>query len=763
LANHDARQPAAGVTHPAEPNLSLRDWFVRNGPLLMLLAVGLLFLRLVLKVDVFDLWNGVKVALGLGVVIFIHELGHFAVAKWCDVHVETFSIGFGPALPGCKFKYGETTYMIALIPLGGYVKMVGESGESEEGDDDPRSFKNKPVWQRMAIISAGVTMNVLLAFVCFIIVFRGPGKKQNPGVVGMVVPGSPAWQAGVPAGAWIHRIGSVEDPYFSQLLPQVMLSTQGEKLPLVYSRPPYQEKPVRVDIEPTVEKNGTRPLIGVYPAEALKAARRRYYPGRDHPAQLGSAAARAEPPFEWEDVVVGCTDPDHRAKGKDPEKDWTELPPDQRDQGKQKDYFVFLDRMRRLAGETVTVRVRRKAGGEVSVVVPPSPHLTLGLAMQMGQIVGVRPTSPGMGWKDGDRPIAKDAEREGDVIEQVEVKDNAGKVVRFLFPRNEAKHPKKPGVVLDPARLHYGLTKWAARKAGDKLVTLKVKRRNTRGSSDQYKPVTLVKKWDGSQAWRYPGEAPSADGAPLSIPELGIAFEATTTVAGVDPAWSARHGQPLKEGDVIKQVRFYVLDKQGEPEPGSWADCSKTPEQGAHLFWLLQHADVPKIDVRVNKSDDAITLTARPDASWPRIERGLILTPDMRMQRADSMGEAVALGLEDTYDKITQIYKTLRSLFTGRISPRTLGGPVKIASVAFAIVGENFWEFVYFLGFISINLAVVNFLPIPILDGGHMVFLIYEKIRGKPASEQVRAGATIVGAVLILSLFLFVTFNDIFK
>jgi regulator of sigma E protease len=108
-----------------------------------------------------------------------------------------------------------------------------------------------------------------------------------------------------------------------------------------------------------------------------------------------------------------------------------------------------------------------------------------------------------------------------------------------------------------------------------------------------------------------------------------------------------------------------------------------------------------------------------------------------------------------------QVYGTLRGIITNRISPRNLGGPITIARVAFTIAGENFWEFVYFLGLISINLAVVNFLPIPVLDGGHMVFLIYEKIRGKPASEQVRSGATIVGLLLLASLMIFVIYLDV--
>jgi regulator of sigma E protease len=85
---------------------------------------------------------------------------------------------------------------------------------------------------------------------------------------------------------------------------------------------------------------------------------------------------------------------------------------------------------------------------------------------------------------------------------------------------------------------------------------------------------------------------------------------------------------------------------------------------------------------------------------------------------------------------------------------------VTIARVAYKIAGMDFWEFVFFLGLISVNLAVINFLPIPVLDGGHMVFLVYEKLRGKPASEGVRIGATYAGLALILCLMVFVLWLD---
>src|SRR5262249_24108107 len=139
-----------------------RDWWVQNGPILALIG-GVLVFCMMMGVR---LGLAGKVAIGLGLVIFLHELGHFLAAKWCDVHGTTFSIGFGSAIPGCSFKWGETTYKLAIVPLGGYVQMVGQvdGDESSDGsEDDPRSFRNKSVGQRMLIISAGVIMNVILA------------------------------------------------------------------------------------------------------------------------------------------------------------------------------------------------------------------------------------------------------------------------------------------------------------------------------------------------------------------------------------------------------------------------------------------------------------------------------------------------------------------------------------------------------------------------------------------------------------------------
>jgi regulator of sigma E protease len=133
----------------------------------------------------------------LGVLIFFHELGHFLVAKWAGVRVEKFSLGFPPNI--FAKKWGDTTYCIGLIPLGGYVKMLGENPD-EESTGAPDEYMSKPVWKRFLIILAGPFMNYLLAVVILagIIFFVGKPLFDNDRVlVGEIVAGHPADLAGM--------------------------------------------------------------------------------------------------------------------------------------------------------------------------------------------------------------------------------------------------------------------------------------------------------------------------------------------------------------------------------------------------------------------------------------------------------------------------------------------------------------------------------------------------------------------------------------
>jgi regulator of sigma E protease len=134
----------------------------------------------------------------LGVLIFIHELGHFAVAKWLGVKVEKFSIGFGPSL--FARRMGETEYVVAALPLGGFVKMLGEvPGEELPVEEASRAFNARPVWQRIAIAIAGPVMNLALP-VFLIAAILMSGVPTLTSRVGGVLPGSPAEQAGISEG-----------------------------------------------------------------------------------------------------------------------------------------------------------------------------------------------------------------------------------------------------------------------------------------------------------------------------------------------------------------------------------------------------------------------------------------------------------------------------------------------------------------------------------------------------------------------------------
>lgn len=142
----------------------------------------------------------------LGILIFVHEFGHFIVARWCGVRVEVFSLGFGKKL--LTFKRGDTTYAISLIPLGGYVKMFGEQPGAEISEEDKKvSFLHKNVWQRIAVVLAGPLMNFFFAILVFFVVALMGEDLRSP-VVGDIAENTPAYAAGLRSGDTVLAINN---------------------------------------------------------------------------------------------------------------------------------------------------------------------------------------------------------------------------------------------------------------------------------------------------------------------------------------------------------------------------------------------------------------------------------------------------------------------------------------------------------------------------------------------------------------------------
>ena len=165
--------------------------------------------------------------IAIGVLVLIHELGHFIVARRNNIRVEKFSIGFGP--PIASIKRGETEYKIAPIPLGGYVKMTGEDPEDESTAEDERSFSNKSAWTRIRVTSAGPVMNIALAFILMPIVFligrmEPRYLKESPVVVGVQV-SSPAEKAGLAKGDKILGIDGHKASTWDDVQKTIIVST----------------------------------------------------------------------------------------------------------------------------------------------------------------------------------------------------------------------------------------------------------------------------------------------------------------------------------------------------------------------------------------------------------------------------------------------------------------------------------------------------------------------------------------------------------
>jgi regulator of sigma E protease len=189
--------------------------------------------------------------LAFSLLIIIHELGHFMLAKLNGVKVHEFSLGMGPKLFGIKGK--ETEYLIKAFPIGGYVKMEGENEESA----DPRSFANKTPWQKLSIVSAGAIMNIILAFVLFAIIGASLGNILP--TVGKLVPNSPAMNAGIKVGDKITKVNKVNIEKWDQFTNEIT-NAKGESTTIEIVRNSKLEK---FTITPVMDEKEKRFMVGI--------------------------------------------------------------------------------------------------------------------------------------------------------------------------------------------------------------------------------------------------------------------------------------------------------------------------------------------------------------------------------------------------------------------------------------------------------------------------------------------------------------------
>ncbi len=640
-------------------------------------------------------------ALGLGFVIFFHEMGHFAVAKWCNVNVERFSIGFGPVL--FSRKWGETEYALSIIPFGGYVKMLGQDDAdpsqltNEEIAQDPRSYLAKNVWQRMAIISAGVIMNIITA-VMFVGCAFAIGVDLPPNVIGEARPGMPAWVAGIKPDDRIEKINGRVITTFDD----VRLNVAVLSHPLRVEGRHKDQSPFDLEIRPITPK--TTPQIGVAPPQSLKVLTDPK--GKIPFVFAGTAAAHAVPAFERGDVIA--------AIGGESVKTYTEL-------------------TKQLASRTegpltLEVWANGDQSQKKSVTITDNFFRSLGLSMDTAPIMAVQV----------DSPAAKAGLKVGDKLASIN-----GRTI---------------GTEINPLRLPNEFANLHGQG-----VSVTVTRQATGGGQTK-EDLTLVPQ--DLPGWT---EQPIWEGEPLSIPSIGVAFHTIPVVLAVDPDSPAEKAG-IKPGPLtkIKQIEL-ILAKEAD------ADRMKNRNFVVELdeaksnnwcfaFWQMQ--ELPQRTVKLTLTEGAETkvveLTPALDPTWPLpIVQGLRMHPEEIRLHADSLGEVWSMATNYTRNSTLSIYLTLRGLCTGQVALGNLSGPLGIANAAVQIVQHSVPQFLMFLAFLSVNLAVLNFLPIPVLDGGHMVFLLWEAITRRRPSEKIVIGASYIGMAFLLSLMIFVIVLDI--
>jgi len=670
-----------------------------------------------------NLLTVLKVVVGVGSLIFVHELGHFLVAKLCGVKCEKFYLGFDIAgLKLFKFQWGETEYGVGILPLGGYVKMLGQDdnpanmaeeaerakAKSEDGTVtglDPRSYMAQSVPERMAIISAGVIMNVLFAVVLAAWAYS-LGVKELPAGISMAVPGRPAWKAGLRPGDQILQIGAdrgVDDAdlTYEDLIGEVIGSSAGEPVPLKIKRV-GEDKPIWINVYPDVVKSAGRPQIGVVPQRENKLV-------DELPARTGSVAAKTGK-FKGDDVIAQIND----------------VPTPH--------YANVVAELTRHVDDEVTVKVTR--GKEtVDIALPKTPLKRLGLVMKMGQITGV----------EDDSPAGKAGLKPGDLLTQID-----GQVIA-----------ETPGI-MNPLTLGDVLRRRA--QQGTKSVKLTVQRTPDKGpsQSEEIEVPLRVATW--------PEYAVDA-GLPASVPALGITYRVMNRVQAIEPGSpldKLAEDERLRENDEILE-RTYVpsedaKDDDGKPVSKKPLKLGEDAQNYPHLAWGLQYLPAgTKVQLAVKRGDKKWTVTVEPDASpdfnWP--DRGFVFDIVHRERQATDIGDAFKQGWRQTKRTVRTTVNFVKSLFTGRVSLDNTGGFGSIAAMAGQSAEAGFATLLLFLVALSVNLAVLNSLPIPVLDGGHMMFLLYELIRRKPPSIRVQNILTLIGFAFILFLVIYTNGLDL--
>ncbi|NLX14890.1 MAG: PDZ domain-containing protein [Phycisphaerales bacterium] len=778
-----------------------------------------------------SLWGYFLVVVGFSLVIFVHELGHFMAAKFCDVRVDKFAIGFGrsilsfrrgiglrrgstydecrarlidhvsryrkpearheelaavPSEPNDEelaraaeaLRLGETEYCLNWLPLGGYVRMLGQEdfAVDKSGElvvkENPRSFPHKSVGRRMIIVSAGVAMNLVFAAVVFMIVFMA-GFQTVPAEVGWVLPGTPAEQAGLQMGDRILAINGEKITDYQDLKLLVTLANPDSPMALTVERnnPSTglgEEK--QFSLQPEKLEGQSTLMIGVGQPMTNTVGYVLQDPNQPTVAQLRPGdevlAVNGEPVNSFYDLAFRLRQATGaycqlrvRRSTTTPGEEATEL---------------AVARRSRLTFYPTGSPARES--GHLLGLVPRRQVLDLEPGGQAEQ-GGIRPNDVIVRWGNEVSPtlmeimasLATNANRDIPVI--VCRRQDDGQDVEIALNIR----PRRKGIFRTGQPVT-GLNVQSFVQENDRLIVADIVENV---DAETPTPAAVLKGVmpRGSRITRVDDE-PVHDWYELVGRFIDLAGREVKLTWQFErqPEQSRMIYIPRTIGTVFRfppDGRVFRIDgknsimvKMGE----SNRLFSASNWFGTHH--LLKTSLGRTVEVEYRGLNDAQMQVAQVEVlpemldTWvQRIEyevSDLLGLPVMETMRETNPFTAIMIGVRKTYFFVRSVYVFgERMLIKRSVGFENVSGPVGILQMGSAAARHDFIILLYFLALISANLAVINFLPLPIVDGGLFVFLIIEKIKGAPVSLGVQMATQLIGLVLIAGIFLFVTFHDI--
>lgn len=721
---------------------------------------------------VFDIF---VIVLAFGGIIFIHELGHFLAAKWARIRVLAFAVGMGNSVcsyrKGLGFRLGSTNstmrtlqkdaqsdnpdiarraqqrlasispteYRLNSLPFGGYVKMLGQedlnpNAVSSEAD----SYQNCPAWKRLVVLSAGVVFNLVSAAALFILVFM-VGRPADPPIIGTIAQGQPAsitvasnaTQLGLfgdaahlqPGDRVVELNGSVPES-FDDLRLASAIARAGGSVEMRVERDGVAE-PIVFVVKPQRDQETKLLSMGVGPAVTTTV----------YEADNGNERAiwnKARTRIGFDTVEPGAQL--ISANG------ITDLPTGQSLAG----VFAASD------GSDVTLEFRQPSGAIATANITPRPiyqtqsvstdttkdsfvvdHIA-GFVPVLRAIISDESTASSRGYQAG--------LRDGDVFARV----------------GSVEFPSYPEGVVE-IRAHSGNTVEVVVLRGD-------------GPLLHRERITLqcpVSK-DGSIGFNV-GDS-SNESAVVAQPLWSKSTPLVSTDAAKPVAVTADAHIPA--GSTILTVngmQVSTLDEvHREIQAAIRHDAGELPtEQPVDVALSVQYpsnantSETPSVStVMLHIGQQQARQIASLGWDVPFYPEA-VFAPFKFKVKASSPLNAIDKGIHETRRVMVYTYLTLARLFEGTVRVEHLKGPVGIAHVGSRIVGMGIIPLLFFMALISVNLAVINFLPLPIVDGGQAIFVVIEMVTKRPVPVIVQSFATMAGIALIGTMFIVVTFNDI--